>query len=86
VGGPDTYTYREIAELAFAVLGQPPRIRRVPVWLVRAALPLARLWGKRYYTIAAGIATIMRHDFVAPPCGTHSLKQFFEEMTGRLER
>jgi uncharacterized protein YbjT (DUF2867 family) len=86
VGGPVTYTYREIAELAFAVLGKPPRVRRVPVWLVQAALALVRLWSKRYYTIAAGIATIMRHDFVAPPCGTHPLKPFFEEMAGSLER
>jgi uncharacterized protein YbjT (DUF2867 family) len=86
VGGPDTYTYREIADLAFAALHKPPRIRRVPVWLVKAALPLLRLFSKRYYTIAAGIATITQHDFVAPPCGTHLLKQFFEEMTCRLER
>ena len=86
VGGPDTYTYREIADLAFAVLHKPPRIRRVPVWLVKAALPLVRLFSQRFYTIAAGIATITQHDFVAPPCGTHSLKRFFEEMAGRRER
>jgi uncharacterized protein YbjT (DUF2867 family) len=83
-GGPATYTYREVAELAFAVLGKPPRVRRVPVWLVKAALPLVRLVSKRYYTMAAGMMTITQHDFVAPRVGTHTLKEFFEEMAPKL--
>ncbi len=84
VGGPVTYTYREIAELAFAVLGKPPRIRRVPVWLMKAALPLIRLFARRYYPIAAGITTITQHDFVAPQFGTHTLKEFYEEIAPKL--
>jgi hypothetical protein len=50
VGGRATYTHREIAELAFAALGKQPKVRREPVWLVKAALPLVRLFNKRYYT------------------------------------
>ena len=43
VGGPVTYSYREIAELAFAVLGRPPRIQRVPIWLAKVLVaPLRR--------------------------------------------
>ena len=80
VGGPVTYSYREIAELAFAVLGKQPRIRRVPLWMVKSVLPLVRLFSKRYYSIAAGIATITQHDFVAPSVGTHTLKNFYEEL------
>jgi hypothetical protein len=57
VGGPVTYTHREIAELAFAALGKQPQVRREPVWLVKAALPLVRLFSKRYYTTAAGVMT-----------------------------
>ena len=84
VGGPVTYSYREIAELAFTVMGKPPRIRRVPVWLVKAVLPLIRLFNKRYYSVAAGIATITQNDFVAPQVGTHTLKEFYEELAPRL--
>jgi hypothetical protein len=57
VGGPVTYTNREIAELAFAALGKQPKVRREPVWLVKAALSLVRLFSKRYYTMAAGKMT-----------------------------
>ena len=84
VGGPATYTYREIAGLAFAVPGKRPRVRRVPVWLVKAALPLVRLFSKRYYTIAAGITAITQHDFEAPEVGTHTLKELDEEIAPKL--
>jgi uncharacterized protein YbjT (DUF2867 family) len=84
VGGPVTYTYREIADLAFAALGKPPRIRRVPARLVKATLPLVRLFSKRYYMIAAGITAITQHDFVAPKAGTHTLMEFYEEIASTL--
>lgn len=79
VGGMDVYTYRQIAELAFEVLGKPARIRRVPAWLVKAAVPLLRLVGSRYADVAAGLATLTRIDCVAPRFGTHTLRQFFAD-------
>jgi uncharacterized protein YbjT (DUF2867 family) len=85
VGGPVTYTYREIAELAFAVLGKPPRVRWVPVWVVKAALPFVRPFSRRYYTMAAGLTAITQHDFQAPKSGSRTLRAFFEEMASRLE-
>ena len=84
VGGPVIYTYREIADLAFAVLGKRPRVRRVPVWLVKAALPLVRLFSKQYYTMTAGMLTITQDDFVAPKVGTHTLKEFYEAIAPTL--
>jgi hypothetical protein len=77
-------SYREIADLAFAVLEKPSRIRRVPAWLAKAALPLVRLFSRRYYTIAAGITAITQHDFVAPKAGMHTLKEFYEEIAPPL--
>lgn len=84
VGGPVSYTYREVAELAFAVLGEPPTIRRVPAWLVRASLPLVRLFSGPYYTLAAGMTAITQHDFVAPAVGTHTLKEYYEQVAPNL--
>ena len=84
VGGPVTYCYREIAELAFAVLEKPPRIRRIPKWLIQAVLPLIHRFNSRSYTIAAGIATIMQNDFTAPSVGTHLLKDFYEKLAPKF--
>ncbi|MCR9193322.1 MAG: SDR family oxidoreductase [Hyphomonas sp.] len=46
-GGPQTFSQNEIAELAFAVLGQSPRITHVPLWLSRAIMALAKRLGMR---------------------------------------
>src|SRR5262245_13899093 len=73
-GGPDVYAYRQIAGLAFDVLGKPARIRRVPARLVKAVVPVLRLVGSRYADVAAGLAALTRTDCVAPRCGTHTLR------------
>ena len=46
-GGPQTFSQNEIAELAFAVLGKPPRITHVPLWLSRAIVAFAKRLGMR---------------------------------------
>ena len=79
-----SYSYREIAELAFAALGKSTRLRRVPLWLVRVVLPVVRLLSKRFYSIALGITTISQHDFEAPKSGTHTLKEYFEKIAPEL--
>ena len=80
VGGPLTFSYREIAELAFSLLGRPPQIHRVPVWLAKALVSALRPFSKKYHDMAAGIVTISQEDFLAPACGTHSLGSFYEEL------
>jgi hypothetical protein len=51
-----------------------------PVWLVKAALALVRLFSKRYDTIATGITTITQHASEASKTGTHRLKEFYEQI------
>ena len=84
VGGPEVYTYREISELAFDVLGKPPKIRRVPAWVVKLGALLIRPFSEKYAAIANGMATITQSDFVAPSTGTHTLQAYFEQLAPRL--
>ena len=84
VGGPTIYSYREIGELAFEVLGKPPTIRSVPAWVVKLTGSLLRPFNEQYSAIAKGMATIMQKDFVAPKAGTHQLRCFFEKLAARL--
>lgn len=48
VGGKETYTYEEIANLCFAAAGKEPVIKRAPAWLfsVLASLPKNKKNGK----------------------------------------
>ncbi len=84
VGGPTVHTYRQIAELAFDALKKPPKIRRLPAWLVELAGAVVRPFSQKYSAIAGGLATIMQHDFIAPPSGTHALGDFYERLAPRL--
>jgi uncharacterized protein YbjT (DUF2867 family) len=69
VGGPEELSRLEEIELAFAVLGRAPRVRRVPHPLLRAVLPLVRLRDRRRAEMIEFIAAIGRRDMLAPPHG-----------------
>ena len=78
VGGPEVFTYREIAELAFEVLGKPSRITCVPKKLVAAVVGALR-WvvpAKAYGPIHF-LSTIMTMDVVAERYGSRHLADHF---------
>lgn len=83
VGGPDVFSYAEIGALAFETLGKPPRMTRVPLWIVNASLGLLRLFSRRQYTTFAFLARMMQTDMIGPRSGTHHLKDMFREQAGR---
>lgn len=45
-GGPETFTQNEIAELAFQVLGKPPHVTKIPLWMGQALISLSKMFGK----------------------------------------
>ena len=44
IGGPDTFTYNEIAALAFDVLNKKPKIKKIPLWVRHIILKLMRTY------------------------------------------
>jgi uncharacterized protein YbjT (DUF2867 family) len=85
VGGPETFTHAEIAELAFSVLGKDQKITRIPTWLVNLIVKMIRPFSKRYYMLAAFFTTVMQNDFNVPKTGTHSLKKYYEEFSSQFQ-
>jgi uncharacterized protein YbjT (DUF2867 family) len=77
VGGPETMTWAEAARLAFRVLGRPPRVTRVPEWLMWAVVRLVRLFNRHQGDLLAFFTTMATIDVVAPPTGTHTLEAHF---------
>jgi uncharacterized protein YbjT (DUF2867 family) len=80
VGGPDTYSHLEIAELAFSVLGKAQKITKVPMWIVNLVVKMIRPFSKHYHTIASFFATVMQNDFDALKTGHRSLKSYYEAL------
>jgi uncharacterized protein YbjT (DUF2867 family) len=80
VGGPEILTYRDIAELAFRTLGQPPRITSVPVAIMRLLIAIMRPFSRHQAELLDFFTTGMSRDGVAPATGTHRLQEYFESL------
>ena len=80
VGGPDTFTYREIGELAFQVLGRSPRIVSVPPALIEAGSNLMAPFNLNAAALTKALKLMLDLDAVGTAVGTHHLKDFFVQL------
>ncbi|MEJ2209679.1 MAG: SDR family oxidoreductase [Anaerolineae bacterium] len=80
-GGPVIYSQNEIAELAFSVLGKPPRITHIPAGLARVGIGAMRLFDRHAADLFDFFATAGRYENVAPCFGTHALDAYFRELS-----
>ena len=87
VGGPDTFTFDEIARLAFSALESKPRILHLPFFLADTALGIVKwvssetTWGPFEFFLAAS-----RADMEAPAFGTHHLADHFRALAAEKKR
>lgn len=82
VGGPQTMTWREVAKLAFEVLGRPEKVTCIPAWLMWPVVRLARLFNRHQGELLAFFTTMGTTDVVAPETGTRTLEQHFKRGIG----
>ena len=80
VGGPEIMTWGEVARLAYEVLGRPPKITRIPEWLMWPVVRLVRLFNRHQGELLAFFTTMATTDVVAPSTGTHTLETHFQQL------
>ncbi len=80
VGGPNVYSYNQIAEVAFSALGRSARITHVPVALMRLATQAVRPFNRQLSDTLAFFLTATQRENVAPPFGTHHLADYYAEL------
>ena len=86
VGGPEVFTYREIAELAFDVLDQPHKITCVPKYLVSAIVGALRwLTPARVYGPVQFLSSVMTMDVIGEPSGQRRLIDHFQSRARSAE-
>jgi uncharacterized protein YbjT (DUF2867 family) len=83
VGGPQTMTWEDVGKLAFEVQGRPPKVTRIPEWLMWLAVRLARLFNRQQGELLAFFTTMATTDVVAPSIGTHTLEAHYRSMVDR---
>jgi uncharacterized protein YbjT (DUF2867 family) len=79
VGGPEVLTRARMAELVFEALDKPPRLRRIPIWLIRASAVLGKPLLPRIADCMAFFAHVTSHDLIAPARGRRTLGAYFHE-------
>lgn len=83
IGGPVTYSVREIAELALSTLGKKPRITRIPLWLAKAVVKVIRPFNKQIADLADFFIAAGEGDGIAPATGKHTLANYYQEMASQ---
>jgi len=80
VGGPETFTFQEIAELAFKVLNENKKISKLPMWMIRMILPIIRTFtSSKTYGPLEFMLSIMTMDVIGKLYGNERLEDFFQE-------
>ncbi|MCP5108214.1 MAG: SDR family oxidoreductase [bacterium] len=80
VGGPNLYTYKEIAELAFTVLNKKVKISRVPIWVKNVTLFLVRMFtSSKTYGPVEFFMTVLTMDVVGTAYGKEELNDFYKK-------
>jgi len=78
VGGPQTFTYEQIAKLAFFIAGNKEKITHIPDGLRKAVLFLLRTFtSSKTYGPIEFFLTVLSTDLVAPEYGSHTLEEYF---------
>jgi len=80
VGGPETFTFQDIAELAFKVLNKKEKISKLPMWMIRMILPIMRTFtSSKTYGPLEFMMSIMTMDVIGKLYGNERLEDFFQE-------
>jgi uncharacterized protein YbjT (DUF2867 family) len=77
VGGPEVFTYREMADLACEIAGTRPVLLPLPFWLADGLVATVGLFNRDVHDVALLATTLSRMDIVSPKYGTHRLRDFF---------
>ncbi len=79
-GGPDVLTQREVAELAFDVVGKPVKVTVIPLWLAHGLARGIGLLSRQFGDLAEFIVTAGEVDGVGPARGETTLRSYFESL------
>lgn len=84
-GGRETYTRKQINELAFAALGKKPRMIKVPPSLIKAGLRTVQPFDQRLYELLVFLVSVTQVECVAPQTGAHSLESYYADVAKRYQ-
>jgi uncharacterized protein YbjT (DUF2867 family) len=85
IGGPEDFTYREITELCFELLGKSPVINEIPVGLFDTLLLPMRLFKPETWAVMRFLRWASTTDLSAPHIGQRRLREYLLERLAEEE-
>lgn len=79
LGGPETFRFEDIAQLAFKTLEKDPKITRLPQWSTDLASNLLKPFSPRASHLLELTTSALADVGVAPSKGKETLEQFFKD-------
>ncbi|MBX0329682.1 SDR family oxidoreductase [Oscillochloris sp. ZM17-4] len=80
VGGPEVHAWDDIAAIACAAAGQPPKVTRIPLPLARAGVGLLRPFKRRMAQLLDFFVSSAALESVAPQAGTRRLADHYDQL------
>jgi uncharacterized protein YbjT (DUF2867 family) len=75
-GGKEILSRRQINELIQTIVNPEKKVQNVPLSLVKATLPLIKIFSKNLYDKVAFFTEVMQHDTIAPAVGETRLAEY----------
>ena len=79
LGGPEEFTYAEIADLCFDLLGKPPKLQITPLPLFDVLLFILRGANPALWSVMRFLRWASTTDLTAPKVGTRKIRVFLSE-------
>ena len=83
LGGPQDFTYAEISQLCFDLLGKPAQIQAIPLFIFDILLACLRLINPPVYGVMRFLRWASTTDLTAPNIGTHTVRDYLLEELNR---
>src|SRR5690625_3094359 len=81
VGGPEVFTFNQMAEMAFSIADKKTKITHIPKGIKKTILFLLRNFSSsKFYGPLEFLFTVLTMDSIAPEYGCHHLKAYFHEI------
>ena len=80
IGGPQTFTQNEMANIAFNILNKKTKITYIPDWVRKFILSFIKIFlSQKIYGPIEFVLTILSIDMTAPEYGMCKLENYFKE-------
>lgn len=79
LGGPEQFTYPEIASLCFEMLGKPVQVKQIPLFIFDGLLVVLKAINPALWSVMRFLRWASTTDLTAPQVGSRTVRDYLAE-------